>query len=139
MVDHVSNPEETTRDRLERGREILARICGTSGEEVLGALNEVSPALGHQIAAWAYGDIYSRPALDPRSRQLVTLGILAALGGCERELAVHAKAALTVGLTPAELREAALHSAVYCGFPRAMEFMFTIKEVLAEHELLSAK
>ncbi|AFU02623.1 carboxymuconolactone decarboxylase family protein [Nocardia brasiliensis] len=135
MLDPVSAPEETTRDRLERGREILARICGTSGEEVLSALNEVSPALGHQIAAWAYGDIYSRPALDPRSRQLVTLGILAALGGCERELTVHAKAALTAGITPEELRETALHSAVYCGFPRAMEFMFTIKKVLAEHEL----
>ncbi|AHI21447.1 carboxymuconolactone decarboxylase family protein [Corynebacterium vitaeruminis] len=89
--------------------------------------------MGHHIAAFAFGDIYDRPGLDPRSRQLVTLGALTALGGCEAQLKVHIGAALNVGITKEEITEALLHAAVYCGFPRALNATFVAREVFAGH------
>ena len=118
--------------RLARGLEVLARIDGNAGRAVLDGLSAVAPALGHHIAAFAFGDIYDRPGLDPRSRQLVTLGVLTALGGCEAQLKVHIGAALNVGLSVEEITEAILHASVYCGFPRALNAMFVGKDVFAE-------
>ncbi len=118
-------------DRRNHGLNVLAKIDGDAGTAVIDSLADVSPALGHHVAAFAFGDIYDRPGLDARSRQLVTIGILTALGGCEPQLKVHVGAALNVGLTPDEIVEAMLHSAVYAGFPRALNATFTAKEVFA--------
>ncbi|MEV4281988.1 carboxymuconolactone decarboxylase family protein [Actinoplanes xinjiangensis] len=117
------------RDRRNHGLDVLAKIDGHAGTAVIDSLAEISPALGHHVAAFAFGDIYDRPGLDARSRQLVTIGILTALGGCEPQLKVHVGAALNVGLTPDEIVEAMLHSAVYAGFPRARNATFAAKEV----------
>lgn len=103
--------------RFEQGKKVLEAIDGTAGMKVIDALGDVSPELGNQVVSWAFGEIYSRPGLEPRDRQLVTLGMLTALGGCEPQLDVHINAALNVGLTPPQIIEALLHSAVYCGFP----------------------
>ncbi|WP_329492215.1 carboxymuconolactone decarboxylase family protein [Kitasatospora sp. NBC_01246] len=115
---------------------VLARIDGESGQKVIEALADVSPELGHQVVAWAFGDIYDRPGLAPRDRQLVTLGMLTALGGCEPQLEVHINAALNVGLGREEIVEALLHSAVYCGMPRALNATFVAKKVFGERGLL---
>lgn len=98
-------------------------------------LADISPALGHHIAAFAFGDIYDRPGLDARSRQLVTLGVLAALGGCEPQLRVHIGAALNVGISREEVVESFLHSAVYAGFPRAINATLTARDVFADRDL----
>ncbi|QKW23386.1 carboxymuconolactone decarboxylase family protein [Kitasatospora sp. NA04385] len=126
----------TRQERLDHGLEVLGRIDGDAGEAVLSSLSDVSPELAHQIAAWGFGEIYARPELAPRDRQLVTLGMLTALGGCEPQLRVHVNAALNVGLSPQEIVEALLHSAVYCGFPRALNATFAAKQVFAERGLL---
>ena len=115
--------------RRNRGLEVLRRIDGDAGVRVIDSLADLSPALGHHVAAFAFGDIYSRPGLDPRSRQLVTIGALTALGGCEPQLKVHVAASLNIGLTPEEIVEAILHAAVYTGFPRALNATFAAKEV----------
>lgn len=122
--------------RYDDGRAILDSIDGTAGANVIDSLKDVSPELGHQVVAWAFGEIYARPGLEPRERQLVTLGVLTALGGCEAQLEVHINAALNVGLTPEQITEALLHSVVYCGFPRALNATFTAKKVFAERGLL---
>jgi len=116
-------------DRRRHGLDVLAKIDGHAGTAVIDSLAEVSPALGHHVAAFAFGDIYDRPGLDARSRQLVTIGVLTALGGCEPQLKVHVGAALNVGLTPDEIVEAMLHAAVYAGFPRALNATLAAKEV----------
>jgi 4-carboxymuconolactone decarboxylase len=121
--------------RFEHGKAVLDAIDGTAGANVIDALGDISPELGHQVVAWGFGEIYSRPGLEPRDRQLVTLGMLTALGGCEPQLDVHINAALNVGLTPQQIIEAFLHSAVYCGFPRAVNATFTAKRVFAERGL----
>ncbi|MEV4630024.1 carboxymuconolactone decarboxylase family protein [Micromonospora sp. NPDC049523] len=130
---------ETRQDRFERGIRVLTEIDGEVGQKVIDSLADVSPELGHQVVAWAFGDMYRRPGLAPRDRQLVTLGMLTALGGCEPQLEVHVNASLNVGLTPEEIVEALLHSAVYCGMPRALNATAVAKKVFAERDLLPVK
>lgn len=120
----------------EHGKIVLDAIDGDAGGKVIDALGDVSPELAHQVAAWGFGEMYSRPDLAPRDRRLVTLGMLTTLGGCEPQLDVHINAALNVGLTPKEITEALLHSAVYCGFPRALNATLAAKKVFADRGLL---
>ncbi|GIF15751.1 carboxymuconolactone decarboxylase family protein [Actinoplanes teichomyceticus] len=115
--------------RRQHGLDVLARIDGDAGTAVVDSLADVSPALSHHVAAFAFGDIYDRPGLDARSRQLVTIGVLTALGGCEPQLRIHVGAALNVGLSRDEIVEAILHCAVYAGFPRALNATFAAKGV----------
>jgi 4-carboxymuconolactone decarboxylase len=130
--------EQAVRDqRFERGMEVLRAIDGDAGVKVIDSLRGVAPELGHQVVAWGFGDIYARPGLEPRDRQLVTLGMLTALGGCEPQLKVHVNAALNVGLTAAQIVEVLLHTSVYCGFPRALNAVFAAKDVFQERGLLS--
>lgn len=126
----------TKQDRYEYGMKVLERVDGEAGQRIVDSLADTSPELGHQVVAWAFGDMYSRPELSPRDRQLVTLGVLTALGGCEIELDVHINAALNVGLAPVEISEALLHSAVYCGMPRAINATLVAKKVFGERDLL---
>ena len=128
----IDSPENLA--RRERGLAVLASIDGDAGRSVIDSLADVSPALSHHIAAFAFGDVYDRPGLDARSRQLVTIGVLTALGGCEPQLRVHVGAALNVGLTREEITEAILHSCVYAGFPRSLNAIFAAQEVFAEHD-----
>lgn len=123
-------------EQYEYGLNVLRQIDGDAGQRVVDSLTDISPELGHQVVAWSFGEIYARPGLAPRDRQLVTLGILAALGGCEPQLQVHINAALNVGLTPAQITEALLHSAVYCGMPRAINATLVAKKVFSERDLL---
>ncbi|ABM15707.1 carboxymuconolactone decarboxylase family protein [Mycolicibacterium vanbaalenii] len=128
--------EEVERARYERGAEMLARVDGEGGQRVVEALADIAPALAHHIVAYGFGDVYARPGLAPAQRQLVTLGMLTALGGCEPQLDVHINASLNVGLTTSEIVEAIIHAAVYCGFPKALNAIFVAKRVFAERDLL---
>ncbi|MER7582531.1 carboxymuconolactone decarboxylase family protein [Kitasatospora sp. NPDC097691] len=135
-MDTAANDAGARRERFAHGLEVLDRIDGEVGRRVVESLDDISPELGHQIVAWGFGEIYSRPQLAPRERQLVTLGMLTALGGCEPQLEVHVNASLNVGLTPEQIVEALLHSAAYCGFPKALNATFVAKKVFAERGLL---
>ncbi|MFD2027644.1 carboxymuconolactone decarboxylase family protein [Promicromonospora aerolata] len=129
--------DETVRaERFASGQAVLDTVHGDAGHGVIDSLADIAPELGHQIVAWGYGDIYSRPELPPRERQLLTLGMLTALGGCEPQLEVHVEASLKVGLTPQQIIEAFLHSAVYCGIPRALNAVGIAKKVFADRGLL---
>lgn len=128
----VDNPENLA--RRERGLEVARSIDGEAAQAVIDSLADISPALGHHIAAFGFGDVYARPGLEPRSRQLVTIGVLTALGGCEPQLRIHIGAALNVGLTREEVIEAILHASVYAGFPRALNAVFAAREVFAERD-----
>ena len=70
------------------------------------------------ITRYAWGEIWSRPGLDRRTRSCMTLTALVALNRLD-ELALHVRAALRNGLTPDEIKEVLLHSAIYCGVPAA--------------------
>ncbi|WP_211370171.1 carboxymuconolactone decarboxylase family protein [Nonomuraea turkmeniaca] len=123
-------------ERYARGLSILDAVDGESGHRVVDSLRDIAPDLARHIVSHAFGDIYARPGLQPRQRQLVTIGVLTALGGCEPQLEVHLNAALNVGLTPEEIVEALIHSSVYCGFPKVLNAVFVAKRVFAERGLL---
>jgi 3-oxoadipate enol-lactonase/4-carboxymuconolactone decarboxylase len=85
------------------------------------------------ITRYAWGEIWSRPGLDRRTRSCITLTALVA-GGHENELAMHVRAALRNGLTPDEVKEVLLQAAVYCGVPAANSAFRIAQEVLATPE-----
>ena len=83
------------------------------------------------VERYAWGEVWARPGLDRRSRSLVTLAALVALGR-EEELAMHVRAARRNGLTDDEIKETLLHCAVYCGAPAANAAFRIASAVLAE-------
>jgi 4-carboxymuconolactone decarboxylase len=103
-------------ERYERGRERLAEVDGDVGEAVVDSLGD----LGRYIVEFAFGDVYRRPGLSLRDRELITVAMLAAMGGCEPQLDVHLRGALNAGITADELREVMIHVAPYAGFPAAI-------------------
>ncbi|MGW4796212.1 4-carboxymuconolactone decarboxylase, partial [Nonomuraea sp. NPDC004297] len=85
------------------------------------------------ITRYAWGEIWTRPGLDRRTRSCVTLTALVARGHLD-ELAMHVRAALRNGLTPDEIGEVLLQSAVYCGVPAANAAFAVAQRVLTEEE-----
>lgn len=135
-MSDTTNTDAVRAERFAAGKKVLDAIDGNAGTTVIDALSDIAPELGYQIVAWGFGDIYARSGLQPRDRQLVTLGMLTALGGCEPQLEVHIGAALNVGLQPQEIIEAFLHAAVYCGFPRALNAVTVARKVFTARGLL---
>lgn len=85
------------------------------------------------ITRYAWGEIWSRPGLDRRTRSCITLTALVALGR-EEELAMHVRSALRIGITPDEIKEVLLQSAIYCGVPAANGAFAVAQKVLDEVE-----
>lgn len=83
------------------------------------------------ITRYAWGEIWTRPGLPRRTRSLITLAMLIALGRDE-ELRLHLRAARRNGVTPREIREVLMQSAIYCGVPAAHAAFRAAAEVLAE-------
>jgi 4-carboxymuconolactone decarboxylase len=77
----------------------------------------------------AWGNVWQRPGLDLKTRSLITVAMLAALGK-QTELKGHVRGALNNGVTPEELREVMLHATVYCGFPSAIDAFRSVVEVV---------
>jgi len=123
-------------ERYARGTLRLAEVDGEAGQQVIAALKDVAPDLGHYVIEFGFGDVYSRPGLDLRTRELATVAGLVALGHAQPQLKVHVNGALNVGCTPAEVVEMIIQMALYAGFPAALNAMFTAKQVFAERGLL---
>jgi 4-carboxymuconolactone decarboxylase len=85
------------------------------------------------ITRYAWGEIWSRPGLDRKTRSCITLTALVALGRLE-ELEMHVRAAQRNGLSTDEIKEVLLHSAIYCGVPAANAAFAVAQSVLAEHD-----
>lgn len=96
------------------------------------ALAKVTPftePLQELVTRHAWGNTWQRPGLDLRTRSLVTVSMLVALGRMH-ELKTHVRGALNNGVTPAELQEIFLHASVYCGFPAAVDAFRAAAEVV---------
>ncbi|MBW4661172.1 MAG: carboxymuconolactone decarboxylase family protein [Drouetiella hepatica Uher 2000/2452] len=118
--------------RYRRGWEKLTEIDGDAGEKVIASLKDIAPDLGRYIIEFAFGDIYSRPGLDLKSREIATVAALTALGNAQPQLKVHIHGALNVGCTQEEVVEVILQMAVYAGFPAALNGITAAKEVFQE-------
>ncbi|KWT99458.1 4-carboxymuconolactone decarboxylase [Vibrio toranzoniae] len=118
--------------RFDIGLERLNHIDGEAGQQVIESLQDICPDLAKYTIEYPFGDIYSRPGLDLKSREIATVAALTALGNCAPQLKVHLNAALNVGCSEEEIKEVILQMSVYAGFPSALNGMFALKEVLAE-------
>jgi 4-carboxymuconolactone decarboxylase len=124
-----------TDDRYERGMQVRREVLGDA--HVDRAIERTTPfteAFQDMITRYAWGEIWSRPGLDRRTRSCITLTALIALGH-QHELAMHVRAALRNGLTPEEIGEVILQSAIYCGVPAANSSFAVAQQVLAEEGL----
>jgi 4-carboxymuconolactone decarboxylase len=118
----------------ERGMAVRREVLGDEHvDAAIERTTEFTADFQDLITRYAWGEIWSRPGLDRRTRSCITLTALVALGR-EEELAMHVRAALRIGLTPDEIKEVLLHSAIYCGVPAANGAFAIAQRVLDEVE-----
>ena len=122
-------------ERYKIGWDKLAEIDGKQGERVVEALKDISPDFADLLIEFPFGDIYSRPGLDLKSREIATVAALTAMGTATPQLKVHVHGALNVGCSPQEIIEVIIQMAVYAGFPAALNGLFAAKEVFNERNI----
>ena len=127
MKDMLMNIE----NRYERGLAKLREIDGEAGERVVQSLQDIAPDFARYLIEFPFGDVYSRPGLDLKSREIAVVAALTALGNAAPKLKVHIQGALNVGVTRAEVVETIMQMSVYAGFPAALNGLTAAKEVFA--------
>ncbi|MFO1056404.1 MAG: carboxymuconolactone decarboxylase family protein [Dongiaceae bacterium] len=111
--------------RYEAGLGTMRTIFGPGAEAELKHLAEISPDLVRCLVEFPFGDIYARPGLDLKTREMLTVAALVVQGYPQAELHQHVRGALNVGCTREEILEIILQMAVYAGFPAALEAVKT--------------
>jgi 4-carboxymuconolactone decarboxylase len=124
--------QATHNDRHQIGLANLRKIEAKAQPAIVDSLADMAPDLARLAIDFVYGDIYSRPHLSLRDRQLITVAALAALGHARPQLKFHIAGALNVGCTPTELVELMMHLVVYAGFPTGLNGVFAAREVFQE-------
>ncbi|MGP7818650.1 carboxymuconolactone decarboxylase family protein [Niallia sp. 01092] len=115
-----------TTENYQKGLEILAKIDPDNYEKIVESFKDsVSPDLGTLAVEFNYGQIFSRPGLDLKSRLLATVAGLTALGNTE-QLKFYINGALNVGWTEEEIVEAMMQMLIYAGFPVALNTILTV-------------
>jgi 4-carboxymuconolactone decarboxylase len=117
--------------RYERGLSRLRQLGEGDVGRLLSSLDGIAPDFAGYVVEFAFGDIYARPGLDLRSRQIATLAALTVAGSAGPQLRTHIRAALNVGLSREEIVEVIMQMAVYGGFPAALNGLAAAKEVFA--------
>jgi len=125
---------ETTQDRYQRGWTKLEEVDGEAGRKVVASLSDIAPDLARYIIEFGFGDVYSRPGLDLRSREIATVAALVALGNARPQLEVHLHGALNVGCSRVEVLEVLIQIGIYAGFPAALNAVEAARKVFAERD-----
>jgi 4-carboxymuconolactone decarboxylase len=131
----IAQQQNYAANRYESGLRALKEIDGKAGENVITSLASIAPDFARYLIEFPFGDIYSRPELDLRSREIATVAALTALGTASPQLKVHIEASLNVGLSRVEIVEVIMQMAVYAGFPAALNGLFVARDVFAERDL----
>ncbi|HLI33578.1 MAG TPA: carboxymuconolactone decarboxylase family protein [Terriglobia bacterium] len=118
----------------EKGLEMLQRMLGESrAREVRAAWEKLSPDFAHYVTDFLAGDIWARPGLDLKTRSLITVAAMTALGR-PNGLRLNIEMALNNGVTEQEILEALLHMAPYAGFPACWEGLLIADEVFKQRQ-----
>jgi len=119
-------------ERYLRGAAQLAAVDGEPGLRVVESLGKSFPDFATYVVEYPFGDIYARPGLGLREREIAVVAALCALGNAAPQLRVHIHAALHVGCTPAEIVEVVMQMSVYAGFPAALNGLAAVRDVFTE-------
>ncbi|MEX3566522.1 carboxymuconolactone decarboxylase family protein [Micrococcus endophyticus] len=119
---------EDGEDRFARGARIQAQLDPDLTEGLARALGDVAPDFARYTVEFPFGDVYARPGLDLRARQIATIATLATLGE-QRQLEAHLRFALNIGVPREELVEVLIQMAVYAGWPRAINALYTARDL----------
>jgi 4-carboxymuconolactone decarboxylase len=122
------------KSRREKGIEKMNQVLGKGGDIVINKLKEIAPDFGDMIIEFAYGDIYNRPGLDMKSREIASVAALTVMGNVIPQLKVHIQGALNVGCSETEIVEVIMQMSAYGGFPAALNAMFAAKEVFSKNK-----
>jgi 4-carboxymuconolactone decarboxylase len=119
-------------ERTAQGMTVRREVLGDEHvDRAIAATTPLTVPFQDFITRYAWGDIWSRPGLSRAERSMITLSALVALRQ-EHELAMHLRAALRNGVTPDQIREVLLHTAVYAGVPAANRAFAIARDVLPE-------
>jgi 4-carboxymuconolactone decarboxylase len=117
---------------LEAGYDVRRAVLGDAHvDRAIARTDDLTRDFQELITRYAWGEVWSRPGLDRRMRSCLTLALLAGLQ-CHEELGMHVRAALTNGVTRAEISEVLLHTAIYAGVPAANTAFAIARETLAQ-------
>ena len=118
-----------------RGRRQLAAIHGERGLKAIDSMEDLAPDLVRMIYEFPFAQIYTRPQLDLKSRQLGTVAALVALANARPQLKAHLHGSLKAGWTARELVELIMQLSIYAGFPAALNALQVAREVFQERGL----
>ncbi|HKB33192.1 MAG TPA: 4-carboxymuconolactone decarboxylase [Candidatus Dormibacteraeota bacterium] len=119
-------------DQKQKGMEVRRAVLGDAHvDRAEAAKTPLTEEFQDLLTRYAWGEIWTRPGLDRRTRSCITIAMLVALNRSD-ELALHIRAARTNGVTVDELKEILLQSAIYCGVPAANTAFGVAAKILAE-------
>lgn len=137
VVIPASSVAQTLEERRQRGDAVIRSLNNGVPQNTLERMRKEFPFLADATESYALGDVWSRPGLDNRTRQLAAVAVFAALG--ERTfMKIHASYALNIGVSEAELKEIIYMITVPAGFPRAIAASQTLSELFAERRAAPA-
>jgi 4-carboxymuconolactone decarboxylase len=120
-------------DRFEKGLAARKAVLGEAHvDRSLAQSSDFMRPMQELVTEYCWGAVWTRPGLDRKTRSLLNIGMLTALGRGE-ELEVHVRGALTNGATVTEVQEALLQAAVYCGVPAGMDAFRRAERVIEDH------
>ena len=115
-----------------KGRRTLGKIHGQRGLKAIDSMGDIAPDLVRMVYEFPFAQIYTRPGLDLKARQIGTVSALVALGNARPQLKAHLHGSLKVGWTQQELVELIMQLAIYVGFPAALNALTVAREVFRE-------
>lgn len=121
-----------TNDNFERGIELRRKMFGPEGaEKQIENASEFMQPMQDIVTRICFGEIWQRPGLDLKTRSLITLAMLVAMGR-HPEIKIHTRGAIANGATREEIRELLIHAFLYCGIPLMVDAMRAAESVLDE-------
>jgi 4-carboxymuconolactone decarboxylase len=132
----ASASARTLEERSRAGQDVILELNNNQPQPILETMREEFPFLASALEAYALGDVWSRPEIDHRTRQLAAVAAFAATGELGM-LRVHAGYALNIGVTEEELKEILYMVTVPAGFPKTITASQVLLEVIQQHRLRS--
>jgi 4-carboxymuconolactone decarboxylase len=124
-------------ERYRRGIDIAERLAADKlAHFVESGVAEVAPDFARMTIEFAFGDLYSRDALDIRTRELIAIAVLAASGSAGPQLRIHVESAASNGINKVEIVETLMQTALYAGFPAALNALADCHDLLTDENCL---